>query len=182
MDQAARYRLRCQAGISAGLWDDWTICIVAPRRYLANAAYAAGYDRSVAYEDIVAWLKSAGTADDRVNFRIEVLKQAIEQLESKDREEPLDVVALAKLRSQLQRRPAGTMGIVFARSGFTEPAKQLLRWMSPLQILLWESEELEAALRSGKMHDALKLKLRRAMEHGTPDFDVRERLLTESLT
>ena len=94
-------------------------------------------------------------------------------VESKDYSDPNNIEPIAKLRNQLTRRPAGTLGLLFARSGFTEPAKTLTRMINPLNILLWEFGELEAGLRTGTMCRALKTKYRVAVERATPDYDTR---------
>ena len=70
-------------------------------------------------------------------------------VESKDYSDPNNIEPIAKLRNQLTRRPAGTLGLLFARNGFTEPAKTLTRMINPLNILLWEFEELEKGLSTG---------------------------------
>src|SRR5437868_7082966 len=41
-------------------------------------------------------------------------------VESKDATEGVAIAPIAKLRNQLLRRPAGTLGLMFSRRGFTE--------------------------------------------------------------
>ena len=94
-------------------------------------------------------------------------------VESKDYSDPNNIEPIAKLRNQLTRRPSGTLGLLFARSGFTEPAKMLTRMISPLNILLWEFEELEQGLRDSTMCRALKTKYMYAVETAAPDYDTR---------
>jgi hypothetical protein len=94
-------------------------------------------------------------------------------IKSKDYSAPINVEPMAKLRNQLSRRPAGTLGLVFSREGFTEPAKILARMMQPLNILLWEYEELEQSLTTGTMCRALVTKFQYAVESGLPDYDIR---------
>jgi hypothetical protein len=94
-------------------------------------------------------------------------------IEAKDYSDPVNIEPVAKLRNQLIRRPAGTMGLIFARSGFTEPAKILTRMISPLNILLWEFGELEQALDNETMRQALKTKYLYAVEYAMPDYDIR---------
>jgi len=79
-------------------------------------------------------------------------------VESKDYRKPINIEPIAKLTNQLLRRPSGTLGLIFARHGFTEPAKILARTMNPLNILLWEFEEVEQSLNSGTMCQALMTK------------------------
>src|SRR5262249_45514290 len=66
--------------------------------------------------------------------------------EAKDQAEPLNVEAISKLRNQLSRRPASTVGLLFSRSGFTDPAKILARFVAPQTILLWRGAEVLHAL------------------------------------
>jgi len=97
-------------------------------------------------------------------------------VESKDYSDPNNIEPIAKLRNQLTRRPAGALGLLFARNGFTEPAKTLTRMTNPLKILLWEFEELEKGLSTGTMCQALKTKFFYAVEMAIPDYDTRTRL------
>lgn len=97
-------------------------------------------------------------------------------VEAKDYGTTVNVEPIAKLRNQLMRRPPGTLGLVFARSDYTQPMKELTRMMNPLQILLWEYEELEESLQKRRMCQALLLKYRKAVEFGMPDFNVKGRL------
>jgi hypothetical protein len=94
-------------------------------------------------------------------------------IESKDYQEPINIEPIAKLRNQLMRRPAGTIGLVFARSGFTLPAITLTRMISPLNILLWEFGELEYAIGNVTMCQALQTKFLYAVERSMPDYDIR---------
>jgi hypothetical protein len=57
-------------------------------------------------------------------------------LEAKDQSEEIGLGPIAKLSTQLQRRPMATMGLVISRTGFTPPAKILLRYLSPVRVLL----------------------------------------------
>jgi hypothetical protein len=53
-------------------------------------------------------------------------------VESKDfGEENVPIGPIAKLRNQINRRPLGTFGVVFSRTGFTDPAVLLLQYSSP---------------------------------------------------
>ncbi|MFN9817569.1 MAG: ParA family protein, partial [Pseudanabaena sp.] len=45
-------------------------------------------------------------------------------VESKDfADKKVDIAPIAKLRNQLLRRPTATVGLVFSRTGFTDPAR-----------------------------------------------------------
>jgi hypothetical protein len=93
-------------------------------------------------------------------------------LESKDRAESLNIEPVAKLRNQLLRRPAGTIGVVFSRSDFTRPARKLSQMIAPQAILLWNGREVEYALKQRCFHRALRMKYRMLVEEGVPDFDI----------
>lgn len=95
-------------------------------------------------------------------------------IESKDRTDRVDVEPISKFRNQLLRRPAGTVGVIFSRSGFTEAARTLSRYLSPTTILLWEGVEIEYALREDKgMRTGLVRKSRKLVELGIPYFNIK---------
>ncbi len=96
-------------------------------------------------------------------------------VESKDQAEPVAFGPIAKVRNQLLRRPAGTVGLLFSRSGFTPPAHSLAYFALPQAILLWDGEEIGYILQQKKACDLLLLKYRACVEDGLPDYDVRER-------
>ncbi|HEX2205422.1 MAG TPA: restriction endonuclease [Longimicrobium sp.] len=95
-------------------------------------------------------------------------------IEAKDTAEPLQVDAIAKLRSQLSRRPAGVLGLLFSRSGFTRPATTLARYLTPQNVLLWTGEDLEVALERRAMVDPLAAKYRRCVEEAVPHYAIRQ--------
>ena len=66
--------------------------------------------------------------------------------------------------------------MVFARSGYTDPAKVLARYITPLSVLLWELRELELALQRSNLREGLWIKYRYAVERGMPDYNVQEDL------
>jgi Restriction endonuclease len=94
-------------------------------------------------------------------------------VESKDQAQPLDIGAIAKLRNQLLRRPAGTVGLIFSRAGFTNPARILAQFVAPQPILLWSGTEIEYVMQSKQMCEYLTLKYRACAETGVSDYDIR---------
>ncbi|MCH8149148.1 MAG: hypothetical protein IH987_14390 [Planctomycetes bacterium] len=98
-------------------------------------------------------------------------------IESKQHAKHNDITAIAKLRNQLTRRPASTIGIVFSYSGFTIPALRLTQYVAPQTILLWAGEEVSYALKNRKMIDGLQRKFEYATQTGLPDYS----LLAETL-
>lgn len=98
-------------------------------------------------------------------------------VEVKDQADRVNVEPLAKVRNQLLRRPAGVVGSVFSRGGFTEPAVTLAHFMAPHAILLWQGPEIAYLLAKRDFGRALKLTYRVLMQDGKPDFDSRARHL-----
>jgi len=89
-------------------------------------------------------------------------------VECKDTVKKVDVAPIAKMRNQLLRRPATTLGIVFSRAGFTRSAIVLAGFIAPQTILLWDGEEIASALKSKGMRHMLAAKYRYSIEHGFP--------------
>lgn len=95
-------------------------------------------------------------------------------VECKDTAEPTHTDAIAKLRNQLLRRPAGVIGLMFSRSGFTQSAAVLAEFTAPQCILPWDGEEIAYMLEQEDFALVLMAKYRRSIEHGsTRDFDIR---------
>lgn len=85
-------------------------------------------------------------------------------VECKDWSKGLSIEPFAKMRNQLMQRPAGVIGCIFSRSGYTDPAIALSRFCAPQTILLWQNDELECCIEKRKMKEGLELKLRIAAE------------------
>jgi hypothetical protein len=98
-------------------------------------------------------------------------------VESKDWAKNVPIGPIAKMRSQLLRRPAGTIGLVFSTSSFTEPGILLAHFTMPQAILLWSGYDLQVATDAGAISRFLRLKHRVCCENGIPDFDLREAIL-----
>lgn len=95
-------------------------------------------------------------------------------VESKDLSEPAAIEAVAKLRFRLEGRPPGTMAVLFSVRNFTLPTEVFTQFASPLNVLLWSSDDLDHALEHGSMVAGLRLKLRYATEWGLPLFPLGE--------
>ncbi len=94
-------------------------------------------------------------------------------IECKDYDEvKINFTPLAKMRSQLLRRPSSTIGSVFSVNGFTEPAIILASYTAPQTILLWEGTEIEHVL-NNNICNALETKLRFYTERCIPDFNTK---------
>jgi hypothetical protein len=126
----------------------------------------------------------------RYPFRVSLDGEQVEQIdgavyvpgisalvESKDRGDRANVEPIAKLRNQLLRRPAGTIGMVFSRHGFTDPALTLAQFLAPQSVLLWHGKEIDLALCKAGMIEGMLLKHRYCIETGIPDYN----LLVENL-
>lgn len=99
-------------------------------------------------------------------------------VESKDWEKNVQFGPIAKMRSQLLRRPAGTIGLVFTRSTFTQPAIYLAHFTMPQAILLWSGVDIQVAMEEGRISQLLRYKYRICCETGVPEFDLRARTAT----
>jgi hypothetical protein len=93
-------------------------------------------------------------------------------IESKDRDEVTSVDPIAKLRNQLLRRPAGTIGLVFTRTRFSAPTVLLTQFALPQAILLWTGSEVGRALEKNAICDYVKQKYRACVEHGMVDLNI----------
>ncbi|QRN93398.1 restriction endonuclease [Archangium violaceum] len=78
-------------------------------------------------------------------------------VEAKDTTQSTSIVPIAKMRNQLLRRPASTIGLIFSRGGFSRSATTLVRFVAPQTILLWKGEEVAHALK----HRAFRTTLHR---------------------
>src|SRR5262249_7045444 len=93
-------------------------------------------------------------------------------IESKDEADAVNIAPISKLRNQLLRRPAGTIGFVFSSSAFTEAALELVNFTLPQAILLWTGDEVEKALVEGKICDYAEQKFRICVDEGMPDYNI----------
>jgi hypothetical protein len=149
-----------------------------------------GWDAGKAFEYLVLRAFELDGAEVRYSYSVKLFGEEVEQvdgvvycsglaclLESKDFADKVnvDITPIAKLRNQLLRRPASTLGLVFSRTGFTDPARHLSYFSLPQTILLWSGEEIKYALEQEAICELLVLKYRVCVEDGLPDYDVRER-------
>jgi hypothetical protein len=79
---------------------------------------------------------------------------------------------VAKMRSQLMRRPSATIGSIFSSGGFTRPALILANFTSPQTILLWIGIEIAHCLAKKIFCRALVTKYRKCIEFGIHDYDI----------
>ncbi len=85
---------------------------------------------------------------------------------------PVNIEPVAKLRNQILRRSAMVIGVVFSRSGFTDPVNILAGFMAPQTILLWDGREVEYVLQRGCFSDGLIRKYRFWAMKGMSDYNL----------
>ena len=153
-------------------------------------ADAYGWDSGKALEYFVLRAFQLEGAEVRWPFDVKIADSTVEQIdgviysdglaclvECKDWSTKINIEPIAKLRNQLLRRPGASIGLVFSRQGFTDPALTLARFALPQTILLWTGEELSLALEKRMMREGLIAKYRRCVEEGLPDYNLREEWL-----
>ncbi|MBD2315311.1 restriction endonuclease [Phormidium tenue] len=147
------------------------------------------WESGKAFEYLIIRAFELDGAEVRYPYNVRLFEEEIEQIdgaihisefsclvESKDfADKKVDIAPIAKLRNQLLRRPTATVGLVFSRTGFTDPARTLSRFLSPHAILLWDGNEIEYALDNQKICELLILKYRVCIEDGLPDYNVTTR-------
>jgi hypothetical protein len=95
-------------------------------------------------------------------------------VECKFQDAKVTIEPIVKLRSQLERRPPGTMGVIFSKSGFTDEAVILLSHLSPCNVLLFDGDDLELLQRRpASMVQALRVKYRAAVMEAKPFAKLR---------
>ncbi|CAN1212378.1 Restriction endonuclease type IV Mrr domain-containing protein [Tumidithrix helvetica PCC 7403] len=147
------------------------------------------WEAGKAFEYLVIRAFQLDGAEVRYPYSVGLFDEEIEQIdgaihssglscliESKDfTDKKVDIAPIAKLRNQLLRRPAATVGLVFSRTGFTDPARNLSHFVSPQAILLWDGTDIKHALDKENICELLVLKYRVCVEDGLPDYNVIER-------
>ncbi|HEV7589801.1 MAG TPA: restriction endonuclease [Longimicrobium sp.] len=172
MTRATDYAARIRALDWEGLRDLWD---------RSARGTAAGWPPGKAFEYLILRAFELDGAVVRFPFEVTLGDAVIEQIdgvvysghlscliEAKDTADPVDVGALAKIRTQLARRPGGTLGAVFSRSGFTDPAVALAGYFAPHAVLLWSGEEVTECLQERNISSVLLAKFRECVEHGGP--------------
>ena len=149
-----------------------------------------GWDPGQAFEYLVIRAFQLDGARVRWPYSVLLFDEEVEQIdgavhclglsclvESKDFADgtKVNIAPIAKPRNQLLRRPAGVVGLVFSRTGFTPPARNLSCFSSPQAILLWDGSEIKYALDNETICELLILKYRAYVEDGLPDYNVIER-------
>lgn len=126
-------------------------------------------------------------------YSVKIDKEVVEQIdgaisysnrhiliECKDWAKSINIEPFAKMRNQLMQRPAGVIGCIFSRSGYTDPAIGLSRFCSPQTILLWENDELEVCIKHSMMIEGLEIKLRKAAEEFRYLYNVKPEITVKT--
>lgn len=150
-----------------------------------EAGNASGWESGKAFEYLI--LRAFEMEGAKIQYPFSVLKngQIIEQIdgvvysdglsvlcECKDETKAINIEPIAKLRNQLLRRPSGVIGVVFSRSGFTEPAITLAEYSPPQTLLLWEGKELDFALKQKFMRKGLLTKYQYVVKQTVPNYNL----------
>jgi hypothetical protein len=146
-----------------------------------------GWEPGKAFEYLILRAFELETAVVQYPFQVTLQEELVEQIdgaihvngisaivESKDfaGDTRVNVEPISKLRNQLQRRPASAIGMVFSRSGFTDPALVLAQYLSPQTVLLWEGAEIALALTRQRLVQAMVKKHRMAIEWGQNVYNI----------
>ena len=176
MTEDERYEKR----ISNFGWDELATLLSAVEK-----GQTPGWKPGKAFEYLIIRAFQLDGADVRWPYDVRIGGDAVEQIdgvayvgglacliECKDKNTRVNVEPIAKMRNQLLRRPAGIIGSVFSRRGFTEPAITLARFTAPQTILLWTGEEVEYAVENKSINRVLLTKYRVCIEKGLPDYNI----------
>jgi hypothetical protein len=144
-----------------------------------------GWEPGRAFEHLILRAFELDGAVVRWPYTVELHDQPVEQIdgalyagslsclvEAKDTARPVNFDAVGKLRQQLSRRPAGVVGLLFSRTGFTQPAVTLAHHLAPQNILLWTGDDLTMALERHGILAALEAKYRYLVENGSPRYNL----------
>lgn len=94
-------------------------------------------------------------------------------VESKDWVDPIPIGPMAKMRSQLLRRPSALVGAFFTASSFTNEAILLAHFFAPQIILLWTGDDIDYCFENSYFLKAMEAKYQYALREGKPDFALR---------
>ncbi len=90
-------------------------------------------------------------------------------VESKFWKDPVDVGPIFTLHARVASRPVGTIGLFFSASDYTDSATESAEYLRPVQVLLFDSSDLEWGFaRPGRMMAMVRRKWALALKHGKP--------------
>lgn len=76
-DQCNRYNERGKLGVENKTWQEYLVCLIAPKMYISKDREAGLYQNKISYEEIEEFLSSEGSK--RSIFKAKLIKNAIEQ-------------------------------------------------------------------------------------------------------
>ena len=74
-NQAGRYRLRAERDVKAGAYGAYAVILFAPAFYLAKSTRVGGFDTTISFEDLAAFLRAQDTSR-RADYRATFLETA----------------------------------------------------------------------------------------------------------
>lgn len=176
MTTAAEYQRRIETYDRAQLLDLWT---------QIQACETPDWESGKALEYLIIRAFQLEGADVTYPYSTAIAGTVLEQIdgavysdglsclvECKDQTSNVAIEPVAKLRSQLLRRPAGAIGIVFSTARFTEAALILAQYNANQAILLWQGSEIDYALRQQSMRRSLLRKYRICLEQVIPFYRI----------
>ncbi len=88
-------------------------------------------------------------------------------IESKFQAAGVDVDPIYRLHFLVERRPIGTLGLFFSASGYTRPALETSRFLTPMRVLLFDAADLHWAMqRPAGMREMVRRKWTLALKAG----------------
>jgi hypothetical protein len=78
----------------------------------------------------------------------------------------IDFAPIVRLHFLAERRPVGTMALLFAAKGFTLPAIESASDLRPIRVLLFERGDIEFALKRENLLEVIRRKRRDAIKYG----------------
>lgn len=153
---------------------------------IKNGTTKQWWDDGKAFEYLILKAFELDNAFVRYPYEVKLEDEVVEQIdgavhfeelsclvECKDYgERNVDIEPIAKIRNQLLRRPSSTIGLIFSKTGFTEPALTLAQYLAPQTILLWSSQEIDYIIQKKEICKFLKLKYHKCIEEGMPDYYI----------
>jgi hypothetical protein len=170
-----------EAKIKAMNWPDLATLFGAIKAHGSTPGWAAGK----AFEYLVPRMFELDGGKVRWPYETKLHGKVVEQvdgavvasglhclLECKDEKDHLNIEPIAKMRNQLMRRPASTVGLVFSMSGYTAPAQLLAGYLGAQTILLWHPDEVELAVSKNRIVPLLEAKFIACVEEGIHDINT----------
>jgi hypothetical protein len=94
-------------------------------------------------------------------------------VESKEWDRSIPFGPIAKIRSQLMRRPSALVGSIFTASKFSIETSILAHFLAPQTIMLWTVEDIEYCFENEYFVGSLEAKYHYALREGKPHLDLK---------